>query len=104
MSELVTSHIGGENDPTVTFKQFADRKIYAIKISGEDKTLVEISGYDLKIGFNFEFINSTEDVELAAQGISDMFRHMILEKLLEYKKQDNDENTIHIKAENSEKS
>ena len=97
--ELTTSRVGSENDPTVTFKQFLDRKVYAVKISGENKTLVEISGYDLKIGFNFEFINSTEDVELAVQGISDMFRHMILEKLLEYQKQDTDENTINIKAE-----
>ncbi|MDR1090104.1 MAG: hypothetical protein LBL79_03435 [Prevotella sp.] len=76
-----------EREPTVEFKLITDRAVCSIVNDEINKTLVEISGYDLMINFNMEYINSVEDVEAAVNGIADLFRQEIMAKLLEHKKQ-----------------
>lgn len=75
------------DEPRVEFKMISDRSIYNIVNEDINKTLVEISGYDLQINFNMEYLNSIEDVEAAVTGIGNLFRDIIMEKLLEHKKQ-----------------
>lgn len=74
-------------EPTVQFKLWTDRSQMLIQNEETKETLVEISGYDLQFNFNMEHINSINDVETAIGGLGDMFRQIILNKLLEYKKQ-----------------
>lgn len=74
-------------EPTVQFKLWTDRSQILIKNEETKNDLVEISGYDLQFNINFEYINSIEDVETAIGGLGEMFRQIILDKLLEYKKQ-----------------
>lgn len=75
------------DEPTVEFKMIADRTVFSIVNDEIKQTLVEISGYDLMVNFNMEYINSIEDVEAAVGGIADLFRREIMSKLLEHKKQ-----------------
>lgn len=77
-----------KDEPKVEFRLISDRGLFAIKNPEIDKNLVEISGYDLEVNFNMEYLNSIEDVEAAVNGISDLFRELIMEKLLEYKRKD----------------
>jgi hypothetical protein len=76
-----------KNEPTVSFKMITDRTACRIVNDHINQTLVEISGYDLMINFNMEYINSVEDVEAAVNGVADLFRQEIMAKLLEHKKQ-----------------
>ena len=75
-----------EDEPKIEFKIISDRGLFAIKNPDIQKNLVEISGYDLQVNFNMEYLNSIDDVEAAVNGISDLFRELIMEKLLEYKR------------------
>lgn len=75
------------DEPRVEFKMISDRSIFNIVNEDINKTLVEISGYDLQINFNMEYLNSIEDVEAAITGLGNLFRDIIMEKLLEHKKQ-----------------
>jgi len=75
------------DEPRVEFKMISDRSVCKIVNEDINKTLVEISGYDLQINFNMEYLNSIEDVEAAVTGIGNLFRDVIMEKLLEHKKQ-----------------
>lgn len=75
------------NEPRVEFKSISDRTAFKIINDSINENLVEISGYDLQINFNMEYINSIEDVEAAVDGIGNLFRQIIMDKLLEHKKQ-----------------
>lgn len=75
------------DEPHVEFKMISDRSVCKIVNEDINQTLVEISGYDLQINFNMEYLNSIEDVEAAVTGIGNLFRDVIMEKLLEHKKQ-----------------
>lgn len=75
------------DEPHVEFKLISDRSVYNVVNEEINQTLVEISGYDLQINFNMEFLNSIEDVEAALEGLSDLFRNIIMDKLLKHKKQ-----------------
>ena len=75
------------DEPRVEFKMISDRSVYNIVNEDINKTLVEISGSDLQINFNMEYLNSIEDVEAAVTGLGNLFRDIIMEKLLEHKKQ-----------------
>ena len=72
----------------IEFRVISDKGLLAIKNPDINKNLVEISGYDLQVNFNMEYLNSIEDVEAAVNGISDLFRELIMEKLLEYKRKE----------------
>ena len=73
------------DEPTLEFKYRSDRSAFTIKNPEIDKILIEISGYDLQVNFNMEYINSIADVEAAVSGVGDLFRQIIMDKLLEYK-------------------
>ena len=75
------------HEPTVEFKLLSDRSVYNVINPELNKTLVEISGYDLQINFNMEYLNSIQDVEAAIEGLGTLFRDIIMGKLLEHKKQ-----------------
>lgn len=73
----------------VKFKVISDRDIYKVVSSqNRDLTLIEITGYDVRINFNMEHLRSLEDVNAAGEAIGIMFRDIILEKLLEYKQKE----------------
>jgi hypothetical protein len=76
-----------KDEPIMEFKMISDRSVYAIINDEINQTLIEISGYDLMININMEYINSIADVETAVGGVADLFRQIIMDKLLEYKKQ-----------------
>ena len=75
-------------EPTTTFKNFTDRDVYKV-VSEKDPntTLIEISGYDLHIGFNMKYLNTLEDIDAATEAIAALFRDVIMDRLLEYKPQ-----------------
>lgn len=74
------SHI---DEPVVQFKVNSDRIIREVINADTKQVLVHISGYDLQINFNMQYLKSIEDVEAACSGISQLFRDTIMEKLLE---------------------
>ena len=74
------------DEPKIEFRVISDRGVFIVQNPDIDKNLVEISGYDLQVNFNMEYINSVEDVEAAVTGIGNLFRELIMEKLLEYKR------------------
>lgn len=82
------SIIQTKDEPKIEFRVISDKGLLAIKNPDINKNLVEISGYDLQVNFNMEYLNSIEDVESAVNGISDLFRELIMEKLLEYKRKE----------------
>lgn len=82
---VVDKNLPPVDEPKVEFNYISDRGAFTIKNPEIDKILVEVTGYDLQVNFNMEYINSIEDVEAAVSGIGDLFRQLIMEKLLEYK-------------------
>ncbi len=80
-----TTHIEMEDEPVVQFRLISDKSLLSIRNEKINQPLVEISGYDLSIKFNMEFIKSIEDVEAAVQGLGELFRKTILSQLLEGK-------------------
>ena len=75
------------DEPEVRFKLISERDIMNVENADTHEKLVEISGYDLQINFNMQHLRSVEEIEAACKGISDLFREVIMEKLLEYRKQ-----------------
>lgn len=75
------------DEATVEFKSISDLSVYKITNQELDVPLVEISGYNLQINFNMQYLKSIEDIEAAKEGIAKLFGEIIMEKLLEYKKQ-----------------
>lgn len=73
------------NEPHVEFKLISDRSVFNIINKESQQTLVEISGYDLQIKFNMEYLNTIADVESAIEGLGKLFREIIMERLLENK-------------------
>lgn len=75
------------DEPKVEFNLITDKICLGVINDDIGEPLVEISGYDLQINFNLKFIKSVEDVELAVNGIGDIFRKTIMDQLLEDRKQ-----------------
>ena len=73
----------------VKFKVNSDRDVYRVISEKDPKTtLIEITGYDVQINFNMEYLRSLEDVNAAAEAVGVLFRDVMLEKLLEYKQKE----------------
>lgn len=81
--EGLYSHV---DEPIVQFKTISDRIVREVINADTRQVLVHISGYDLQINFNMQYLKSVEDVEAACSGIAQLFRDMIMEKLLEVNK------------------
>lgn len=79
-----------EDEPKVQFKFMTDRTVFTIRNEEIDQPLAEISGYDLQIKFNMDFIKSLEDTEAAVQGLAELFRKIILSQALSDKNEQND--------------
>lgn len=77
--EGVYSHV---DEPTVRFKAISDRIVREVVNADTKQVLVHISGYDLQINFNMQYLKSVEDVEAACSGIAQLFRDIIMDKLL----------------------
>lgn len=75
------------DEPIIKFRLVSDRDVMNIVNDDIKETLVEISGYDLQINFNMQYLKSVEDINAARNGIADLFQQLIMEKLLEYRKQ-----------------
>lgn len=82
---METDKIETLDEPKAEFRVISDRDAFTVKNADNDEILVEISGYDLQINFNMEYINSVQDVEATVEGIGNLFRQIIMDKLLEYK-------------------
>lgn len=80
----IYSHI---DEPVVQFRTNSDRIIREVVNAETKQVLVHISGYDLQINFNMQYLKSVEDVEAACGGIAQLFRDIIMDKLLEGNKQ-----------------
>lgn len=87
MEEEKDVQLSEVNEPEVKFKLISDRDIMNVESGDNGEKLIEISGYDLQINFNMRYLKSIEDINAACNGISDLFRETIMEKLLEYRKQ-----------------
>lgn len=74
-------------EPEVKFRLISDRDVMNIESGDNGEKLIEISGYDLQINFNMQYLKSVEDITAACNGVADLFRETIMEKLLEYRKQ-----------------
>ncbi len=83
--KLLDQELPPVDEPTVEFKYISDRTAFTVKNPDINKILLEISGYDLQINFNMEYIKSIEDVEATISGIGDLFRDMIMNQLLSNK-------------------
>lgn len=75
------------DEPIVKFRINSDRIVREIVNPDINQVLVHISGYDLHIDFNMQFLKSVENVEAACSGIAQLFREVIMTKLLEGNKQ-----------------
>ena len=71
------------NEPEVKFKLISGRDTMNVINKEVNETLIEISGYDLQINFNMQYLKSVEDIEAACQGIANLFRQTIMDKLLD---------------------
>ena len=78
------SHV---DEPIVQFKALSDRIVREVINADSKQVLVHISGYDLQINFNMQYLKSVEDVEAECGGIAQLFRDIIMDKLLERNKQ-----------------
>lgn len=84
-SKMEEVNVQTVDEPKAEFRTLSDRGAFTVRNADNDEILVEISGYDLQVNFNMEYLNSIQDVEAAVSGIGDVFRQIIMEKLLEYK-------------------
>ena len=71
----------------VKFKIISDRDVMNVVNADSSEVLIEISGYDLQINFNMEYLKSVEDIDAACNGVAQLFRDTIMAKLLDYRKQ-----------------
>ena len=83
-----------KDEPIVQFRSISDVVALQVKNPEIEEPLAEISGYDLRVSFNFKYLKSLEDVEIASAGIGDLFKQMMLEELLGDRKPNNQAKTI----------
>lgn len=81
-------------EPTVQFFMYTDLAALQVKNPDLDELLAEISGYDLRVRFNFKYIKSLHDVEVASAAIGDIFKRIMLEQLLGDNKPEQSSDTI----------
>ena len=78
--------IGG-SEPTVTFKLESDRDLFEVLNPHNNESMVKISGYDLQFWFNTRHLKSVEDIEMACNGLHQLFRDLIIQQILGEEKQ-----------------
>lgn len=80
--QSVVQTLAPVTEEVVQFKLLSDRTTLHVINPHNNEVMIEISGYDLNIDFNMEYLRSIEDIEAACAGISKLFREIIIEKLL----------------------
>lgn len=71
---------------TITFRT-EDRMRYGALGYDGNELMAVISGYDLEIKFNMRLINSLADAEACANALADVFYELLMEQLIENKKE-----------------
>ena len=71
-----------KDEPTKTFKALSDLRTFQIIDKSNNNIMAVISGYELDINFNLAILDNTEKVEQLVNGISQVFREILMEKLL----------------------
>lgn len=66
----------------VQFRESSDLTIFQILEERSRKPMMVIAGYGLEIKFNMSELRTTERIEQLLDGLSDMFRKMIVEQAL----------------------
>ena len=69
----------------VEFKAITDKVVWGVCSEETKESMVEISGYDLDISFNMDYIKSVEDIEACISGVGEVFRKLLLERVLSSK-------------------
>jgi len=59
-----------------------DRMVYGVLGYEGNELMAEISGYELRIGFNLRLINSLADAENCANALADVFYEALMEQLI----------------------
>lgn len=72
-------------EPEVVFKALSDKRILQVQTEKDHLTIMEISGYDLQIGFNHDLLNDIADIESMLDGVKDLFRRLVLQDYVENK-------------------
>lgn len=80
--EVVDQPLPPVAENIVQFKMISDRTVLQVINPHNNEVMIEISGYDLNIDFNMEHLRSIEDIEAAGEGVKELFRTIIVEKLL----------------------
>lgn len=75
------------NEPIIQFRQNSDYTLFQVIEERSKKPMMIIGGYGLEIKFNMAELRSTERIEQLLNGLSTMFRKMILEQALSKPKQ-----------------
>lgn len=83
--EVVEQPLSPVAERVVQFRMISDRTVYQVINPHNNEVMIEIAGYDLEINFNMEHLKSIEDIEAACAGTSQLFRDIIVEKLLSHK-------------------
>lgn len=73
------------------FNAHSDKMIYGVSSDNGKEILVEVSGYDLRVKFNLDLINSLDDAENACFALANVFFKTLFEQLLEEQKVQNKE-------------
>lgn len=69
-------------EPHVSFKVESERDIYEVRSPKTDEPLIQITGYGVQMRFNRKYLQTIEDIEAALNGLSSLFRGLIVEQVL----------------------
>lgn len=73
-----------DGEKIVQFKEISDKsQLMALNVAGHP--VCTITGYDLKVAFNFTLINSSEDMDDCCNALGQLFRKAMEEQLLSAK-------------------
>lgn len=84
-SKIIGTSTPNEQEGIVQFREVSDLTSFQIFDEQTRKLMGVISGYGLSIKFNMQELTSTDKVEQFLNGITSMFRKMILDQSLNKK-------------------
>lgn len=67
----------------IEFLELSDKQVWSVADEDSNEPLAEISGYDLKIKVNMSKVKTPSDIDDVAQGMSEVFKEVIISKLLD---------------------
>lgn len=78
----VAAQVIDPNEGIYQFREESDLTRYVISDNDTGEELAVISGYALDFHFNTKKLNSTKRVEMCLDGITKLFRRLIIDKVL----------------------